>query len=69
MRLRALALALALSFGLTAGMEAKQKPAVQRAKIAKTRKKAWKPGKKSKAYKQSKAAKVKPRKAPKHRAV
>jgi len=67
MRVRALALALALSFGLTAGMEAKQKPAVYHAKIAKTRKKAWKAAKKSKAYKQSRAAKVKPRKAPKHR--
>ena len=67
MRWRALALALALSFGLTASMEAKQKPAVYRAKIAKTRKKAWKAAKKSKAYKQSRAAKVKPRKAPKRR--
>ena len=67
MRVRALALALALSFGLTASMEAKQKPAVYRAKIAKTRKKAWKAAKKSKAYKQSRAAKVKPRKAPKRR--
>jgi hypothetical protein len=66
MRLRALVLALALSFGLTASMEAKQKPAVHRAK---TKNKAWKPRKfsKSKASKQSRAAKVKPRKAPKHR--
>ena len=48
-------------------MEAKQKPAVYRAKIAKTRKKAWKAAKKSEAYKQSRAAKVKPRKAPKRR--
>jgi hypothetical protein len=67
MRVRALALALALSFGLTASMEAKQKPAVYRAKIAKTRKKAWKAAKKTKAYKQSRAAKIKLRKAPKRR--
>jgi hypothetical protein len=64
-----LALALVLSFGLTAGMDAKQKPAVHSAKIAKTRKKAWKAAKNSKAYKQSRSAKVKPRKAPKHRTV
>ena len=66
--MRALVLALALSFGFSASVEAKQKPAVHRTKATK---KAWKPGKvsKSKAYKQSRAAKVKPRKAPKHRAV
>ena len=67
MRLRALALALALSFGMTAGLEAAQKPAVHRAKA---RTKAWKPRKfKPKVYKQSRAAKVKPRKAPKRRAA
>jgi len=68
MRLRALVLALALSFGFSAGMEARQKPAVHRGK---TKTKAWKPKKvsKSKGPKQSRAAKVKPRKAPKHRTV
>ena len=59
-----MALALALSFGSTAGMEAKQKPAVQRSKAMKKARKAPK----TKRYKQSKAAKVKPRKAPKRRA-
>ena len=68
-RLRALMLALALSFGLTAGMDAKQKPAISRAKAAKPVKKARKTAKKSKAYKQSRAAKVKPRKAPKRRSA
>jgi hypothetical protein len=69
MRLRALMLALALSFGLTAGMDAKQKPTVSRAKAARQVKKARKVSRKSKPYKQSKAAKVKPRKAPKRRTV
>jgi hypothetical protein len=68
MRWRTLALALALSCGLTGSVEAKQKPAVYRSKAAKkAAKKARKASKKSKAYKQSRAAKVKPRKAPKHR--
>ena len=66
MRLRAVALALALSFGLTGSMEAKQKPAVHHSKASKARK--ARKVRKSKASKQSKAAKVKPRKAPKRRA-
>jgi hypothetical protein len=69
MKLRALALALALSFGLTASMEGKQKPPAYRAKAVKNVKKSRKAAKKSKAYKQSRAAKVKPRKAPKHRSA
>ena len=70
MRWRALALALALTFGsTTAVVQAKQTPAQKRAKaIKKSAKKAQKAAKKSKAYKQSKAAKVKPRKAPKRKA-
>ncbi|MGA2269385.1 MAG: hypothetical protein ABSH44_13020 [Bryobacteraceae bacterium] len=67
MRLRAVALALALSFGLTGSMEAKQRPAVHRSKTSKARKAPK--ARRSKASKQSKAAKVKPRKAPKHRVV
>jgi hypothetical protein len=69
MRWRALALALVLSFGLTSGMEAKQKPYTTQAKAVKNAKKAArKAAKKSKGYKLSKASKVKPRKAPKRRA-
>jgi hypothetical protein len=69
MRWRALVLALALTFGSTVVVEAKQTPAQKRAKaIKKSAKKAQKAAKKSKAYKQSKAAKVKPRKAPKRKA-
>ena len=72
MRWRALALALAFSFGLTAGLEAKQKPAVYRSKAlkqtAKRARKAPMSQATRRASKQSKAAKVKPRKAPKHRA-
>jgi len=52
MRLRTLALAVALSFGLTAAGEARQKTVVHHPK--------------NKKYKQSKARKVKPRKAPKN---
>jgi hypothetical protein len=56
MRLRTLALALALSCGAATMVQAAgQKPRVYKAKRFKTKK-----------YKQSKAAKVKPRKAPKH---
>jgi hypothetical protein len=59
MRLRTLALALALSCGVTAGIAeaAARKPKVQRFKKVKIQK--------TKRYKQSKASKVKPRKAPK----
>ena len=67
MRLRALALALALSFGLTASMEARQKPAVHRSNAMKKAAKRARKASKSKRSKQSKAAQVKPRKAPKHR--
>jgi hypothetical protein len=57
MRLRTLALALALSCGAATVMQAAgQKPKVQKAKRSKAKK-----------YKQSKAAKVKPRKAPKRK--
>ena len=69
MRLRAFALALALSFGLTASMDARQKPAVHQSKaMKKAAKKARAAVKKSKGYKQSKVAKVKPRKASKRHA-
>ena len=58
MRLRTLALALALSFGITGMAEAAaRKPKVQRVKKVKIQK--------TKRWKQSKASKVKPRKAPK----
>jgi len=60
MRLRTLALALALSCGATTMMEA----AAVKTKSHKV--KQIKP-KKNKRYKQSKVSKVKPRKAPKHR--
>ena len=73
MRWRALLLALALAFGSTTSMEAKPKQTILRGKAAakaskKATNKARKAARKSKAYKQSKAAKVKPRKASKHRA-
>jgi hypothetical protein len=72
MRLRALALALALSFGLTSGLEAKQNRPVYHSKAAKqTAKRARKAPMSQatrRASRQSKAAKVKPRKAPRHRA-
>ena len=56
MSFRNLALALALSFGVTAVLPAAtKKTAVYKAKRFKPKK-----------YKQSKASKVKPRKAPKH---
>ena len=56
MRLRTLALALALSCGATGLVQAAAKrPSVQRAKRVKV--------KKTKRFKQSKASKVKPRKA------
>ena len=58
MRLRTLALALALSCGVTGMAEAAaRKPKVQRVKKVKIQK--------TKRWKQSKASKVKPRKAPK----
>jgi hypothetical protein len=58
MRLRTLALALALSFGVTGMAEAAaRKPKVQRYKSPKIQK--------TKRYKQSKASKIKPRKAAK----
>ena len=58
MRLRTLALALALSCGATGLVQAAAKrPAVQRAKRVKV--------KKTKRFKQSKASKIKPRKAKK----
>jgi hypothetical protein len=61
MRFRTLALALALSFGITGGVQAAaKKPAVRSAKRQKFKKS--KPGKK---FKQSNAGKVKPRKAKK----
>jgi hypothetical protein len=70
-----LALALALSFGLTTSMEAKPKDGILRGKAAtKASKKANKKAQKAssratkRASKQSRAARVKPRKAPKHRA-
>jgi hypothetical protein len=61
MRLRTLALALALSCGVTGGIAeaAARKPKVQRFKSPKVK------IQKTKRYKQSKASKVKPRKAPK----
>ena len=61
MRLRTLALALALSCGFTGGIAeaAARKPKVQRLKSPKIK------IQKTKRYKQSKASKVKPRKAPK----
>ncbi len=63
MQLRTLALALALSFGVTGMAEAAaRKPKVQRAKIPKIRKIKIR---KTQRYKQSQASKVKPRKAPK----
>jgi hypothetical protein len=69
MRWRALVLALALTFGSTGVIEARQTPAQKRSKaLKKSAKRARKAAKKSKAYKQSKAAKVKPRKAPKRHA-
>jgi len=75
MRLRALALALALSFVATTSMEAKPKQTILRGKAAakaskKATKKAQKASKKmaKRTGKQSRAAKVRPRKAPKHRA-
>jgi hypothetical protein len=59
MKLRTLALALALSSGAATMVQAAgQKPVVRKAKKVKMQK--------SKKYKQSKASKVKPRKAPKH---
>jgi hypothetical protein len=59
MRIRALALALALVCGAPTMVQAAfKKPVVQKAKVKK-----FKP----KKYKQSKAAHVKPRKAPKHK--
>jgi cytochrome c556 len=70
MRLRALALALVLSFGLTASMEARPKPAVQRSKaMKKAAKRARKASKKAakRASKQSRATRVKQRKAAKRR--
>jgi hypothetical protein len=59
MRLRTLALALALSCGVTGGIAeaAARKPKVQRFKSPKVK------IQKTKRYKQSKASKVKPRKA------
>jgi hypothetical protein len=63
MRLRKLALALALSFGVTGMAEAAaQKPKVQRYKSPKIKKTKIQ---KTQKWKQSKASKVKPRKAPK----
>jgi hypothetical protein len=61
MRLRTLALALALSCGVTGGIAeaAARKPKVQRFKSPKVK------IQKTKRYKQSKASKVKPRKASK----
>ena len=60
MRLRSLALALALSFGVTGMAEAAAKrPKVQRFKSPKIK------IRKTQKWKQSKASKVKPRKAPK----
>jgi hypothetical protein len=61
MRLRTLALALALSCGVTGGIAeaAARKPKVQRFKSPKVK------IQKTKRYKQSKASKVKPRKPPK----
>jgi hypothetical protein len=57
MRFRTLALALALGCGMTLAAEAKQKPTTHKApKVA---------IKKSRGSKQNRAAKVKPRKAPK----
>ena len=64
MRLRTLALALALSCGVTGGIaEAAKKPKVQRFKNPKVK------IQKTKRYKQSRASKVKPRKAPKIKRV
>ena len=61
MRLRTLALAVALSCGITGMIEAAaKKPAVRQAKRQKVKK--VKPGKK---FKQAKASKVKPRKVKK----
>jgi hypothetical protein len=58
MRLRTLALALALSFGVTGMADAAaRKPKMQRVNKVKIQK--------TKRWKQSKASKVKPRKAPK----
>jgi hypothetical protein len=72
MRWRALALGLALSFGLTTSMEAKQKPGISRSKTAKQTAKRIRKAPMSqaskRASKQSKAAKVKPRKATRHHA-
>ena len=63
MRLRTLALALALSFGITGMAEAAAKrPKVQRFKSPKIKKTKIQ---KTQRYKQSKASKVKPHKAPK----
>ena len=63
MRLRTLALALALSFGVTGMAEAAAgKPKVQRYKSPKIKKIKIQ---KTKRYKHSRASKVKPRKAPK----
>jgi hypothetical protein len=62
MRLRTLALALALSSGAATMVQAAgQKPVVRKAKSFKAK------SFKAKKYKQSKAVKVKPRKAPKHK--
>ena len=64
MRLRTLALALALSCGVTGMVQAAaKKPAVRSAKRQKIKK--IKKTKTPKRFKQSKASKVKPRKAPK----
>ena len=75
MRLRALALALVLSFGLTASMEAKPKQTILRGKAAaKANKKAANKARKAsqkaakRAGKQNNAARAKARKAPKRRA-
>jgi hypothetical protein len=57
MKLRTLALALALTSGAATVVQAAGKPVVYKARRFKTKK-----------YKQSKAAKVKPHKTPKHRA-
>ena len=63
MRLRTLALALALSFGITGMAEAAAKrPKVQRSKSPKIKKTKIR---KTQKWKQSKASKVKPHKAPK----
>ena len=64
MRIRTLALALALSFGVTSGIAeaAARKPKVQRFKSPKFKKTKIR---KTQRWKQSKASKIKPRKAPK----